>query len=191
MKKFLAIITPCLLFFSFTIGCERASLNRIGKDVYYMQIKGEGTIEKVDGRNLRNYTLPAYDEDGVKKQITFRSTKKENNHKLNADAFLRLYVDQDDNNKNEISSIEVKSYEEIQKADLPEKNKRKSLLLNKEQKKMLYAFSFVLFTCIYFELLLFISFSNRFIFSVNAPFTREKSVFDSSFFFLKTKTFVH
>ncbi len=34
-----------------------------------------------------------------KKQITFRSTKKENNHKLNADAFLRLYVDQDDNNK--------------------------------------------------------------------------------------------
>lgn len=76
MKKFLAIITPCLLFFSFTIGCERASLNRIGKDVYYMQIKGEETIEKVDGRNLRNYTLPAYDEDGVKKQITFRSTKK-------------------------------------------------------------------------------------------------------------------
>ncbi len=46
MKKFLAIITLCLLFFSFTIGCERASLNRIGKDVYYMQIKGEGTIEK-------------------------------------------------------------------------------------------------------------------------------------------------
>ncbi len=115
-EKFLAIITLCLLFSSFTIGCERASLNRIGKDVYYMQIKGEGTIEKVDGRNLRNYTPPAYDEDGVKKQITFRSTKKKNNHKLNADAFLRLYVDQDDNNKNEISSIEVKSYEEIQKA---------------------------------------------------------------------------
>ena len=44
------------IIFSFTIGCERASLNRIGKDVYYMQIKGEGTIEKVDGRNLRNYT---------------------------------------------------------------------------------------------------------------------------------------
>ncbi|PFE92349.1 cytoplasmic protein [Bacillus thuringiensis] len=125
MKKFLAIITLCLLFFSFTIGCERASLNRIGKDVYYMQIKGEGTIEKVDGRNLRNYTLPAYDEDGVKKQITFRSTKKENNHKLNEDAFLRLYVDQNDNSNNEISSIEVKSYEEIQKTDLPKKIKDK------------------------------------------------------------------
>lgn len=54
---------------------------------------------------------------------------------------------------------------------------------------MLYAFSFVLFTCIYFELLLFISFSNRFIFSVNAPFTREKSVFDSSFFSLKNEDF--
>lgn len=125
MKKFLAIITLCLLFFSFTIGCERASLNRIGKDVYYMQIKGEGTIEKVDHRNLRNYTLSAFDEDGVKKQITFRITKKENNHKLNEDAFLRLYVDQDDNSNNEISSIEVKSYEEIQKTDLPKKVKDK------------------------------------------------------------------
>ncbi|HDR8178909.1 TPA: YxeA family protein [Bacillus cereus] len=125
MKKFLAIITLCLLFFSFTIDCERASLNRIGKDVYYMQIKGEGTIEKVDHRNLRNYTLSAFDEDGVKKQITFRSTKKENNHKLNEDAFLRLYVDQDDNSNNEISSIEVKSYEEIQKTDLPKKVKDK------------------------------------------------------------------
>ncbi len=75
MKKFLSIITLCLLFSTITIGCERASLNRIGKDVYYVQIEGEGTIEKVEGRNLRNYTLPAYDEDGVKKQITFRSKK--------------------------------------------------------------------------------------------------------------------
>ncbi|EEK44849.1 Hypothetical Cytosolic Protein [Bacillus thuringiensis serovar tochigiensis BGSC 4Y1] len=125
MKQFVAIITLCLLFSSFTIGCERASLNRIGKDVYYVQIKGEGDTEKVEDRNLRNYTLPAYDEDGVKKQITFRSTKKENDQKLKEDAFLRLYVDQDDNNKKEISSIEVKSYEEIQKADLPEKVKDK------------------------------------------------------------------
>ncbi|MEC2715796.1 YxeA family protein [Bacillus cereus] len=125
MKKFPVIITLCLLLSSFTISCERALLNRIGKDVYYIQIKDEETIENVDDRNLRNYPLPAYDEDGVKKQITFRSTKKENDHKLNEDAFLRLYVDQDDNSKNEISSIEVKSYEEIQKADLPEKVKDK------------------------------------------------------------------
>ncbi|WP_242239282.1 YxeA family protein [Bacillus cereus group sp. BfR-BA-01309] len=125
MKKFLSIITLCLLFSSFTIGCERASLNRIGKDVYYVQIKGEGTIEKVEGRNLRNYTLPAYDEDGVKKQITFRSKKAANEHKLNEKAFLCLYVDQDDKSKNEISSIEVKSYEEVQEADLPAKVKEK------------------------------------------------------------------
>ncbi|MDA2507117.1 YxeA family protein [Bacillus cereus] len=126
MKKFPVIITLCLLLSSFTISCERALLNRIGKDVYYMQIKDEETIENVDDRNLRNYTLPAYDEDGVKKkQITFRSTKKENDHKLNENAFLRHYVDQDDNSKNEILSIEVKSYEEIQKADLPEKLKDK------------------------------------------------------------------
>ncbi|MGG0261158.1 YxeA family protein, partial [Bacillus mycoides] len=96
MKKILSIITLSLLFRNLTIGCERASLNRIGKDVYYVQIKGEGVIEKIEGRNLRNYTLPAYDEDGVRKQITFRSTKKENDHKLNENAFLSLYVDQDD-----------------------------------------------------------------------------------------------
>ncbi|WP_156575726.1 DUF1093 domain-containing protein [Bacillus luti] len=85
----------------------------------------EGDTEKVEDRNLRNFTLPAYDEDGVKKQITFRSTKKENDHKLNENAFLRLYVDQDDDNKKEISSIEVKSYEEIQKSDLPTKVQEK------------------------------------------------------------------
>lgn len=125
MKKFLSIITLCLLFSTITIGCERASLNRIGKDVYYVQIEGEGTTEKIEGRNLRNYTQPAYDEDGVKIQITFRSKKTSNDHKLNENAFLRLYVDQDDKNKNEISSIEVKSYEEVQEADLPAKVKEK------------------------------------------------------------------
>ncbi|WP_212936017.1 YxeA family protein [Bacillus hominis] len=114
-----------MIFTDFTIGCERVSLNRIGKDVYYVQIKSEGAIEKVEGRNLRNYTLPAYDEDGAKKQITFRSTKKENDHKLNENAFLRLYVAQEDKDKNEISSIEVKSYEEIREADLPEQVKEK------------------------------------------------------------------
>lgn len=56
MKKLFAVMTLCLLFSSITIGCERASLNRIGKNVYYIQIKGEGAIEKVEGRSLRNYT---------------------------------------------------------------------------------------------------------------------------------------
>ncbi|MFK4330602.1 hypothetical protein ABH955_001254 [Bacillus sp. RC240] len=36
-----------------------------------------------------------------------------------------IYVDQENKDKNEISSIEVKSYEEIQKADLPLKVKEK------------------------------------------------------------------
>ena len=76
MKQFVAIITLCLLFSSFTIGCERASLNRIGKDVYYVQIKGEGDTEKVEDRNLRNYTLPAYDEDGVKNKLHLEVRKR-------------------------------------------------------------------------------------------------------------------
>ncbi|PYD97071.1 hypothetical protein BM74_05750 [Bacillus thuringiensis] len=54
---------------------------------------------------------------------------------------------------------------------------------------MHYAFSFSFFALIYFEVPLFINFSNRFIFSVNAPFTREKSVFGASFFSLKNEDF--
>ena len=84
MKKFLLL--HYVYYFLVLLLAVRASLNRIGKDVYYMQIKGEGTIEKVDGRNLRNYTLPAYDEDGVKNKLHLE-VQKENNHKLNADAF--------------------------------------------------------------------------------------------------------
>ncbi|MCS3596885.1 uncharacterized protein YxeA [Bacillus sp. JUb91] len=76
MKKLFAVMTLCLLFSSITIGCERASLNRIGKDVYYVQIKGEGAIEKVEGRSLRNYTLPAYDEDGEKSKLHLEVQKK-------------------------------------------------------------------------------------------------------------------
>ncbi|MFE4762382.1 MULTISPECIES: YxeA family protein [Bacillus cereus group] len=118
-------MTLSLFFCNLTIGCERVSLNRIGKDVYYVQIKGEGFFEKIEGRNLRNYTLPAYDEDGVRKQIRFRSKKQSNDQKLNEKAFLCIYVDQENKDKNAISSIEVKSYEEIQKADLPLKVKEK------------------------------------------------------------------
>ncbi|MEN1936029.1 YxeA family protein [Paenibacillus sp. 102] len=125
MKNFLAIIAVFALFSSFAIGCERASLNRFGKDVYYVQIKGVGEVEKVEGKNLRNYTLPAYDENGVEKKVRFRSKKTSNDHKLNENAFLCIYVDQDNEKKTDISSIEVKSYEEVPKEDLPTKVKEK------------------------------------------------------------------
>ncbi|MED1512557.1 YxeA family protein [Bacillus proteolyticus] len=125
MKRILTIFAVFILFSSLVIGCERASLNRIGKDMYYVQIKGEGEVEKIEGYTLRNYTLPAYDENGVKKKVTFRSKKASKDHKLNENAFLCLYISQADENKTEISSKEVKSYEEIQKDDLPSKVKEK------------------------------------------------------------------
>ncbi|WP_242215022.1 YxeA family protein [Bacillus cereus group sp. BfR-BA-01383] len=125
MKRISTIFAVFILFSSLAIGCERASLNRIGKDVYYVQIKGEGKVEEVEGHTLRNYTLPAYDENGVKKKVTFRSKKSSKDKKLNENAFLCLYVSQDDENKTEVSSTEVKSYEEIQKDDLPSKVKEK------------------------------------------------------------------
>ncbi|OJD69833.1 YxeA family protein [Bacillus sp. NH11B] len=125
MKRILTIFAVFILFSSLVIGCERASLNRIGKDMYYVQIKGEGEVEKIEGYTLRNYTLPAYDENGVKKKVTFRSKKASKDHKLNENAFLCLYISQADENKTEISSKEVKSYEEIQKDDVPSKVKEK------------------------------------------------------------------
>ncbi|WP_370044542.1 DUF1093 domain-containing protein [Lysinibacillus sp. RC79] len=43
-------------------------------DQYYVQIQGAGEMKD----NRRYYTLPAYDEDGVEKKVTFSSAKSIN-----------------------------------------------------------------------------------------------------------------
>ncbi|OAB43285.1 YxeA family protein [Paenibacillus glacialis] len=120
MKKLLASIATFTLFASFAVGCDVSSPSKIGTDEYYVQIQGEGEIKD----KSRYYTLPTYDENGVEKKVTFTSVKP-NNEKLKENAFLRLYIKQDDKKKTDIPDTEVKSYEEVQKDDLPAKTKEK------------------------------------------------------------------
>lgn len=121
MKKPLVISALLVLFSSFTIGCERSpTINRMGTEQYYVQITNNGEIKK----NQRFYTLSTYNKDGVEKTVTFGSVKSENKP-LKENAFIRLYVDQKDKKNTEINHREIKSYEEVQKDDLPSKVKEK------------------------------------------------------------------
>ena len=107
MKKSLVISVLFVLFSSFAIGCERSpTINRMGTEQYYVQITNNGEIKK----NQRFYTLSTYNQDGVEKTVTFGSVKPENKPlKENT----------------EINHREIKSYEEVQKDDLPSKVKEK------------------------------------------------------------------
>ncbi len=63
------------IFTSFSFGCNRSILNKIGKERYYVLIKDEGVVED----QQRIYDLPAYNQD--------RNDGKHKGH-----AFLCLYV---------------------------------------------------------------------------------------------------
>ncbi|ALZ64119.1 MULTISPECIES: YxeA family protein [Bacillus] len=121
MKKLLASCATFALFASFAVGCDLSSPIKMGSKEYYVQIQGEGKMED----NQRLYTLPTYDENGNEKTVTFSSQKRENDKKLKENAFLRLYIKQEDEKKTDIPNTEVKSYEEVQQADLPAKTKEK------------------------------------------------------------------
>ncbi|ACK92043.1 YxeA family protein [Bacillus cereus] len=120
MKKLLASCAAFALFASFTVGCDVSSPSKIGTEEYYVQIQGEGEIKN----NKRVYALPTYNKDGDEKKVTFAS-QKPNNEKMKENAFLRLYIKQKDEKKTDIPDTEVKSYEEVQKSDLPAKTKEK------------------------------------------------------------------
>ncbi|MED1511570.1 YxeA family protein [Bacillus proteolyticus] len=120
MKKLLASCATFALFASFAVGCDISSPSKIGTEEYYVQIQGEGEIKD----NKRVYTLPTYGEDGGEKKVTFAS-QKPSNEKMKENAFLRLYIKQEDKKKTDIPDTEVKSYEEVQKSDLPAKTKEK------------------------------------------------------------------
>ncbi|EMA6345045.1 YxeA family protein [Bacillus cytotoxicus] len=121
MQKLLVISVLFVLFSSFAIGCERSpTINRMGTEQYYVQITNNGEVKG----NQRFYTLPTYNKDGVEKTVTFGSVKPKNKP-LKENAFIRLYIDQKDNNNTEINHKEIKSYEEVQKDDLPSKVKER------------------------------------------------------------------
>ncbi|KZE39333.1 hypothetical protein AV540_03910 [Brevibacillus parabrevis] len=91
---------------------QKVNLNRLGADVYYTQIQGEGKklVDKIgNGETLvrYEYELPAYDHDGSQKTFTFTADKQ-----LREKAYLSLFVK---------DGKGVTSYQEVAKEELPKK----------------------------------------------------------------------
>ena len=114
MKKIGIILTIAVflllsVLFYFLRG---TNLNRFGAEHYYIQITtdGESEVTVIDtGEKMErfSYQLPAYNEQGDMKEMTFTSHKN-----LRRDAYLKLFYKE---------SKGVTSYEEVQENDIPEK----------------------------------------------------------------------
>lgn len=114
MKKigvFITIFVILLLsvLFYFLRG---TNLNRFGAEHYYIQITTDGESEVTvldNGEKMErfSYELPAYNDKGDVKEMTFTSHKN-----LRRDAYLQLFYKE---------SKGVTSYEEVQEDAIPEK----------------------------------------------------------------------
>jgi len=111
VKNHIAWISLMIIFAAFLSGCN---LNRVGTDKYYVHITGnreEDTSKFDDGEeySVFKYELAGFDEDGQEKTMEFTADKN-----LRIGAFLRLFYSE---NKG------VKSWEEVDKDDIPAKAK--------------------------------------------------------------------
>lgn len=87
---------------------EDNRFKKIGADLYYVQIIGEG--KQVSNTDSYEYTLTGYDKDGMEKTITFLGLKQ-----LRQKAYLKVYVKPD----------KVVSYTEVQISEIPAKASEK------------------------------------------------------------------
>ncbi|WP_028391119.1 YxeA family protein [Bacillus cihuensis] len=117
MKK---VIISCTVIAAILIGglvfIQDVNLNRLGADEYYTRIEGQGKKIEDKADNGQKYVsyeyeLPAYDQEGKKKTLTFTATKQ-----LREKAYLSLFVK---------DGKGVTSYQEVTKEELPEKAKDK------------------------------------------------------------------
>lgn len=112
MKRSIAMLVILIVFASILTGCN---FNRMGKDIYYVQITMDGQKEETttdkDTFTTYKYALPAYDEEGNEKTMEFTAQKN-----LRKEAFLRVYYS---------SKKGVTSWEEVEKDELPAKAKEK------------------------------------------------------------------
>ena len=117
MKKIvISVLTVGVLLFA---GLKISETIYLGGDSYYTQIINEGTrqIETYDDREdmvYYDYELPAFDENGNEKELSFSSFKA---RPLKKEAYLKLTW-----NKNK----GVTSFEEVSEKELP-KNVQKKL----------------------------------------------------------------
>lgn len=107
MKKLIPILMAILIVPMVLTGCNDRYNPFASKTYYYVIIKGEGTSQKDDNGKVmesREYELPAYDKEGKEKVITFTGMQQ-----LREGAFLKLTL----------KGESVKTYEEVQKEDIP------------------------------------------------------------------------
>lgn len=112
MKRFIATIVVIVVVVGLILGFRNINPNRLGADSYYVQItdSGDKIEDKINTGEVMvryEYTLPAFDKKGNKKELTFTS-----GHELRKDAYINLFWKK---NKG------VTSYQEVQKEDIPEK----------------------------------------------------------------------
>ncbi|MBK5493234.1 YxeA family protein [Bacillus thuringiensis] len=114
MKRIIIFISIFAVFTSLLVGC---SLNRFGTDKYYVHITvdgKEGVAKSIEGEVMGKeftYNLVGFDENGKEKELEFKAQKN-----LRKQAFLLVYHSEEKG---------VKSWEEVQKEDLPAKVKEK------------------------------------------------------------------
>ncbi|WP_231502015.1 YxeA family protein [Herbaspirillum sp. RV1423] len=90
-------------------------LNRFGKDQFYVYVidAGKRILPGAVVKEIYEYRLPAMDESGEQKTLTFTADKQ-----LSLDTYLRLYVS---------SANKVTAWEEVQQQELPNRIKNGNL----------------------------------------------------------------
>lgn len=115
MKKIILLLSVLTIVTSVLVGCN---LNRIETEKYYVQITVDGKEEvsksdssgEIMGKKF-SYKLLGFDKEGKEKELEFTATKN-----LRKEAILVLYYSE---------AKGVKSWEELNKVDLPTKVKEK------------------------------------------------------------------
>lgn len=110
MKKILGGIAVVLVIsgviFGVSKGFDRTTILNLGADKYYLKTTEEYK-QHIRG-TIYEYEINGYDEKGNEKSINFTA-----NTLLEKDRYLRVFIKGD----------EVKSYEEVQENELPDKVK--------------------------------------------------------------------
>ncbi|WMJ81787.1 YxeA family protein [Clostridium sp. MB40-C1] len=108
MKKFIGLIVALLIIVGGYYTFKTNKIITFGSTKYYVKTSTQYTTEHVSDFDIYRYKITAYDKDGNEKLLDFTANKI-----LKVDRYLKVYV------KDNV----VKSYEEVQKDDLPEKVK--------------------------------------------------------------------
>lgn len=108
MKKIIGFIVALLIIGGGFFAFRTNKITTFGSTKYYVKTTDQYTTERVVDFDRYSYKINGYDKNGNEKLLEFTTNKV-----LKVDRYLKVYV------KDNV----VKSYEEVQKDDLPKKVK--------------------------------------------------------------------